>query len=43
MCMSLGVHMCTSLLCFEIKKDEQVEGSAAQVRYPIYLFVIHVF
>lgn len=44
MCMSLGAHMCTCHLCFEIKKDEQYEGSAAQVCCPFYLlFVIYIF
>lgn len=44
MYMSLGVHMCTSHLCFEIMKDEQFKDSAAQVCYPFYLFfVTHVF
>lgn len=38
MCMSLGAHMRTYHLCFEIKKDEQYEGSAAQVCCPFYLF-----
>lgn len=43
MYMSLGDHMCTSRLCFEMKKDEQFKDSAAQVCYPFYLFLLLMY